>query len=139
MSDLLSAQLLREMNENLSDSEDDHSISVIDVKYMIIPGLREGSNLIWAFEEEYLYYKNAFSESKNELSCKCYVAGCRARLKIRADGTAYRDPGIPHARNHGSMYTNFKYMHCFNAMKEKAKTAPASMTTYDVYTEVLLE
>lgn len=128
MSDLLSAQLLREMNDEISDDEDSPiSIGEIEVRFEIVPGLRQGPNLVWAFEEEHLYY------------CKCHKPGCRARLYIRTDGTAYRHSGIKHSANHGSMYPDFKYMYCFNAMKQKAVEALASTTSFQIYSEVVLE
>lgn len=140
MSDLLSAQLLREVYEELSSNEDDPIIiGEIEVKYSMIPGLRSGSKVVWAFEEEHLYYKNSYSKKTDLESCKCYKSGCRARLYIRTDGSAFRHSGINHDRNHGSMYTDFKYMYCFNAMKQQATTAPASTTSFQVYTEVVLE
>lgn len=140
MSDLLSVQLLREINDELSDTEDDPiNIGEIEVQYTLIKGLREGSCLVWAHEEEHLYYKNSFSNSKNVESCKCYMAGCRVRLYIRSNGTAFRRNGIEHAKNHGSMYVEYKIMHCFNIMKQKANTAVASTTTFQIYQEAVSE
>lgn len=141
MSDLLSAQILRQINEELSNSSEDDSIIIgeIEVKYIIIPGFRTGSNLVWAFEEQHLYYKNAYSKAKNQESCKCYKPGCRVRLYIREDGTAFRFIEINHAKNHGSMYSDFKQMYCFNKMKKEAETAPASTTPFQIYQKVVLE
>lgn len=143
MSDLLSAQLLREMNDNLSESEDEPieeiDIGEIDVKYTMIPGLRKGSSLIWAYEAKNLYYKNAYSKVNRLESCKCYKPKCNARLYIREDGTAFRHSNVEHAKIHGSMYTEFKLMYCFNKMKEKAATAPASTTTFQIYQDAVLE
>lgn len=138
MSDLLSAQLLREMEDNLSGGEDDPiNIGDIEVQFRMIEGLREESSLVWAFEEECLYYKNSYSRKTGLEACKCCKKGCKARLYIREDGTAFRK--VHHASNHGSMYKDFKYAHCFNKMKQRAATAPASMTTFQIYQEVLLE
>lgn len=140
MSELLSAQLLREMNDELSENDDEPiTIGEIEVQYTLIPGLREGSNLVWAFEEEHLYYKNSFSRKTGLESCKCYKGRCRARLYIRPDGTAFKQSGICHALNHGSMYTDFKFMHCFNAMKQQAVAAAPSTTTFQIYSEVVLQ
>lgn len=74
MSDALSAQLLREINEELSNSSEDDSIIIgeIEVDYITMPGFRTGLNLVWAFEEQHLYYKNAYSKAKLQESCKCY-------------------------------------------------------------------
>lgn len=128
------------MNDEISDDEDSPiSIGEIEVRFEIVPGLRQGPNLVWAFEEEHLYYKNAFSKTSGLESCKCHKPGCRARLYIRTDGTAYRHSGIKHSANHGSMYPDFKYMYCFNAMKQKAVEALASTTSFQIYSEVVLE
>lgn len=44
MSDLLSAQLLREMNEELTSEEDEPIIiGEVEVRYILIPGLRKNS------------------------------------------------------------------------------------------------
>lgn len=138
--DLLSAQLLREINGESSRNEDDLTIvGNIEVHYTMVPGLRKGSSLVWAFEEDHLYYKNSYSKVNALDSCKCYKKGCKARLYIREDGSAFRHGDIEHAKSHGSMYTEFKFMYCFNKMKEKADTALASTTTYQIYTEVVLE
>lgn len=140
MSDSLSAQLLREMNDNLSETEDEPIIiGEIAVEYRMIPGMREGSSLVWAYEEKHLYYKNAYSKVKRLESCKCYVPKCRSRLYIREDGTAFRKSNVEHAQNHGSMYTDFKYKYCFNKMKQKAKTAPASLSAFQIFQEVISE
>lgn len=140
MSDLLSAQLLRELEDELSDIEEAGAMIIgdIEVQFKMIPGLREGSSVVWTFEEEHLYYKNAYLKAKKLESCKCYKNGCRARLYIREDGTAFRNTTVLHS-NHGSMYEDFKFMHCFNKMKQKANTALASTTTFQIYSEVVLE
>lgn len=66
------------------------------------------------------------------------MSGCCARLYIRGDGTAYRKAAKPHS-NHGTQYTKFKEAYCFNRMKEKAVSAPASVTPYEIYKEVVME
>lgn len=140
MSDLLSAQLLQEMNEELSDNEDEPiTIGEVEVQYTMIPGLRKGSSVVWTLEEEHLYYKNAISKATGFESCKCYMPGCKARLYIRQDGTAFRNSTISHTKNHGSMYTDFKFMYCFNKMKQTADTAHASTTTFQIYSKVVSE
>lgn len=146
MSDSLSAQLLREINDRIrhesveeEEEEELSSIGEIEVRYIMIPGRREGSSLVWAFEEQNLYYKNYYSRSNEQQACKCLQPGCNARLYIRANGDAYRYIDIDHAEFHGSMYAEYKYMYCFNKMKEKAKIASASTTTSSIYKEVFLE
>lgn len=143
MSELLSEQILREIDEYSSSDEDDLNNDVnivnIEVLYEMIRGLREGSNLVWAMEEKHLYYKNSFSQKTRLTACKCYKKGCKARLYIREDDTAFRNGRIDHAKNHGSMYVDYKFMYCFNQMKDKAKTALASTTTFEIYVEVVNE
>lgn len=138
--DLLSAQLLREINEEISHEEGAiNTIGEIEIRYVMTAGIREGSSLVWAFDEENLYYKNSYSDSTGVRACKCYFNGCSARLYIRPNGTAFRFSDIKHADFHGSMYSTYKYAYCFNAMKQKAKSALASTTTHDIYKEVVLE
>lgn len=142
MSDLLSAQLLRELDEELSNNYNEDNpiiIGEIEVNHTMVPGLREGSSLVWAPDERNFYYKNAFSKATGLQACKCIKPGCKARLYIRENGTAFRKNGIDHAVNHGEMYSEYKLKYCFNKMKENAKKAPASMSEFDIYTEVVLE
>lgn len=142
MSDSLSAQLLREMNDALTESEDENEdetiiIGKIEVKFTRIPGLRSGSSLIWAYEERNLYYRNSYSAVTRIEACKCYTPSCNARLYIREDGTAYRR--LEHDRAHGSMYNEFKEKYCFNRLKEKAESMPASVTPFEIYQQVVSE
>lgn len=140
MSDVLSEQLLREIDDELSNDEDEPiNIGEIEVQYEIVEGLRKGSSLVWASEEKNLYYKNAYSKKNRLESCKCYIPKCKARLYIREDGTAFRHINVKHAKIHGSMYSEFKLMHCFNKMKHKAETAPASTTSFQIYQDIVLE
>lgn len=119
MSDLFSAQLLQQMNGDLSFVEEaENTIGEIRVKYVIIPGFRKNSNIVWAMEEEFLYYRNAKSDNTKEIACKCYVAGCYARLYIREDKTAYRL--LEHdSIKHGSMYTTYKHMYSTQIISRK--------------------
>lgn len=140
MSDTLSAQLMREMNERLSESEDEPIISrEIEVQFVMVPGLRTGSSVVWAYEEQNLYYRNAYSKATRLESCKCYKPKCKARLYIREDGTAFRHTGVEHSRSHGTMYNDFKEMYCFNKMKQTAETVPASVTPFEIYQQVVTE
>lgn len=141
MSDLLSAQLLREMEENLTESDNDDEVNFteLNVEYRIISGLRENSKLVWAPTEKNLYYKNSQSKITGCEACKCYKSGCFARLYIRENGSAFRHSNVEHSRSHGSMYTEYKMMYCFNKMKEMARSAPASTTSYQIYQEVIKE
>lgn len=139
MSDFLSAQLLREIQENIVNASNENSIiEEIVVKYEVVPGKREGSHLVWAFEDEFLFYKNSLSKKTGNEACKCIEKGCNARIYIREDGSAFKHNATDHS--HGSMYsTHFKYMYCFDKMKQKAKRAAASTSSHEIYSEVLLE
>lgn len=140
MSDTYSAQLIREMEENLSESDDEViTVQQIEVEYEIIPGLRENSRLVWEFREQNLYYRNVYSKKTGNEACKCYKPGCSVRLYIRQDGSAFRYSNLSHAKIHGSMYKERKEMYCFNKMKDRAKTAPPSVTVFQIYQEAVQE
>lgn len=69
MSDSFCSELLKEMNSSLNIPEEEESgkeSGVINVKYEIIAGLRAGSELMWAYEQKQLYYKNSFSKRTKE-------------------------------------------------------------------------
>lgn len=136
MSDSFTLELLRGMEGELTQSEDEET-GLIDVKYEIIPGFRANSELMWAYEENQLYYKN--SNYKKLTAYTCRIAGCPARVYVRKDNTAFRDTEKRHLAAHGLHYREYKFMYCDNKMKERAKTAPASMTPYDIYMEVVVE
>lgn len=138
MSDLFTSELLKEMEGALTQSDDEET-GLIDVKYEIIEGFRSTSGNLWAYEENQLYYKNSNSESKNLTAYTCRVPGCTARVYVRRDETAFRNAEKKHLVSHGSQYQDYKFMYCDNKMKERAKTAPASMTPYDIYMEVIVE
>lgn len=137
MSDSFTTELLREMENSLTLSEDEIS-GMMDVQYTMVPGLRENSEILWAFDEQQMYYKNSFSQKTQCTAYTCRVKGCTARLFVRPDKTAYRTE-INHLNSHGSQYKDFKLMYCDNQMKQRAKTAPASMAPYDIYMEVVAQ
>lgn len=139
MSTSFTSELLKEMENALGESNKKEEEDFIDIKYSIIPGHRDGSELMWAYEEKQLYYKNSFSKKKNLTGFTCRIKGCQARVYVRSDKTAYRDLGSQHLAAHGSQYQEYKYMYCDDKMKQKAKTAPASMTAYNIYMEVVVE
>lgn len=73
MSDRFSSELLREMENSIRNDENEEEeegegegagSKVITVKYQLIPGMRDGSQIMWAFEENQLYYKNTSHKSK---------------------------------------------------------------------------
>lgn len=139
MSDLLSAQLIREIEQEIDDNiNENDTIGDIEVKYEIICGKRENSQVIWAYEEECAYYKNSLSKKTGNEACKCVEKGCNARIYIREDDTAFKYCSTDH--NHGSMYSSyFKYAYCLEKMRQKAKYAMASVSAFDIFSEVLLE
>lgn len=145
MSTLLSERLLAEMNKSItSASEDDvridsGRIDEIEIEYKWIPGFRKKSVVLWAHEEEHLYYYNSYSQKTGYTACTCYDSSCTARIFIREDGTAFRRNFVPHNPSHGSHYETFMHMHCFNKLREKVNTAPASMSNSDIYKEVIKE
>lgn len=139
MSDSLSLQLLREIQQNIVDTSNrNETIGEIEVNYEIVPGKRGGSHLVWAFEDEFLFYKNSLSKKSGNEACKCIEKGCNARMYICEDGSAFKHSVTNH--NHGSMYSShFKYTYCFDKMKQKAKRSAASTSSYEIYSAVVLE
>lgn len=84
MSDKLSAKLLNEINNsicatNAVEEADLQMIGEIEVIFEWIPGLRQGSKLLWAYEEENLYYANSYSKKTKITACTCIEPKCNAR------------------------------------------------------------
>lgn len=137
---LLSERILMQINQeddeaNLDNDEQVANTSEINVKFKWIPGFRKNSKIVWAYEQNMLYYVNSYSVKSGLTACTCY-GNCRARLFIRKDNTAFiRKPHEPH----GSHYETFMHMHCFNLLKQKATNAPASTRNLDIYNEVVKE
>lgn len=138
MSDTFATELLREMENAIPTSEDEET-GTIDVKYDIIAGFRVNSQLMWAYEENQLYYENSYSKKTKLKAYTCRIKGCPARVYVREDRSAFRDREIKHLSSHGSQYQEYKFMYCDNRMKDRAKSASASMTPYDIYMEVIAE
>lgn len=66
MSDTFSSELMRELND-ASNQPDEEEVEIeveIEVKYTVIPGLRQGSEILWAYDERQLYYKNSYSRKR---------------------------------------------------------------------------
>lgn len=91
----------------------------------------------WAYNEQNICYKNAFSNKTKETAYTCKEPNCRERVYLRRDGTAYRDFGEKH--EHSSHFEIFKQMYCENKLKEKARSAPASMTPNEIFKQVVVE
>lgn len=138
MSDSFSSELLRQMECAITPLIDEES-DFIDVKYVIIAGFRVNSKLMWAYEEKQLYYENSYSQKTKLKAYTCRFKGCTARVFVREDQTAFKDTERRHLMSHGTQYQEYKFMYCDNKMKERAKKAPASMTPYDIYMEVIVE
>lgn len=139
MSDNFISELLREVESSLTQSEPEDEETMTNVMYRLIPGLRENSEVMWAFEQNQLYYQNAYSRKTQLTSYTCRVKNCKARVFVRPDKSAFQDTSIAHLASHGSQYQDYKYMYCDYKMKQRAKTAPASMTPYEIYMEVIAE
>lgn len=71
-------------------------------------------------------------------SYSCRIKDCTSRIHVNKDKSAFRDATDEHTL-HGSQYSDFIKMYCENKMKERAKSAPASMTPYEIYMEVVVE
>lgn len=138
MSDSFCSELRREMEIALEEGEEEENEPILNLKYEIVEGLREGSSILWTTQEQQLYYRNSFSKKTQLTAYTCRIANCRARVFVRADNTAFRST-IPHLSQHGSQYKDFKQMSCEKKMKERAKSAPASMSPYDIYMEAVAE
>lgn len=139
MSDSFCSELLREMENDLEGPQEEETDMILNLQFQIIEGLRQGSKLLWVPHEQQLYYKNSFSNKTNITGYTCRVPDCPARVNVRADNTAYRDPTIGHLTSHGSQYSAYKQMVCEANMKQRAKTAPASVSSYAIYMEAVSE
>lgn len=141
MSDSFCSELWREMEDALDEpeeAEEEYGV-VSNVQYEMVEGLRNGSKLLWATEEQQLFYKNSFSTKTQLTAYTCRIANCKARIFVRPDSTAFRDPTKRHINEHSSQYTDFKQMFCESKMKQRARTAPASMSPYEIYMEAVVE
>lgn len=92
MSSSLSKRLLARINDEISSdssdiSEENQPIDNIEVQIVRIPGFRAKSTLMWAYEEEHLYYFNSYSEKTGLSACTCYDNTCRARIYIRKNAS----------------------------------------------------
>lgn len=144
MSDKSSTRLLNEINNSIcatneAEEADLQPIGEIEILYEWVAGLREDAKLLWAYEEEHLYYVNSYSRNTKITACTCIVSSCRARVYVKEDGAAYRKSSVEHLSTHGSFYERYKRMYCFNKMKERAINAPASTTPFEIYSDAVLE
>lgn len=141
MSDSFSTELLREMQDAFIEANDEDKDDSLDfengVQYTIIIGLKSNSKVMWAYNEKNIYYKNSYSNKTKETAYTCKEPNCRVRVFLREDGTAYRDFSEEH--EHSSHFEIFKQMYCENKLKEKARTAPASMTPNEIFKQVVVE
>lgn len=142
MSDTFTSELIREMETELTQDEieDEYEdIAFSNVNFEMINGFKVGSKLIWDRDEKQLYYKNSISKKKQGVGYTCRVEGCTARVFFKSDNTVVRDVGSMHLRTHSDQYHTCKQMWCENKMKERARTAPMSMTPFEIYLEAVNE
>lgn len=135
----LQDRLLNEFIDHDDDiDKEDEGISEIPVLIEYIEGFRANSKIVWAIQEENLYYRGHWNAKLEATVCTCYDESCQKKIYIRKNGTAFELPGGNHNGNHGKMYTTFKHMYCFNMMKQRCLVAPASMTIKSIYNDVIL-
>lgn len=132
----LSSKLLSEVKE--SEDEEESDTGEISVNFQFVEGFRKGSRLVWAFEEQHLFYFNSYSKKTQSSGYTCYEDNCSARIFVKDDGRAFKIAAKKH-KIHNTHYETYKHMYCCNLMKIKAKNAPASMTPHEIYKEVLKE
>lgn len=123
---------------NHEDDSDDEGISQIPMLIEYITGFRSDSNIVWAIEEENLYYRGHWNATLQARVCTCYDENCLKKIYIREDGTAFELVGNKHDNDHGKMYRTYKHMYCFNLIKQRCLTAPASMSIKVIYDDVVL-
>lgn len=136
MSDSFSSELLREMEDALLQSQQDNEVSNTII-YTIICGLRNGSKVLWIPDENQLFYRNSHSSKTKLTQYSCRKNNCSVKVYVRPDGTAFKDDIEMHT--HGSQYMDYKFMRCENKMKETAKAAPASISPYEIYMDVVVQ
>lgn len=135
----LSERILAAMSENESTENDEKSEKNFErttVEFTLIPGFRKNSKIIWTHDQQFLYYFNSQSEKTGIKACTCYDENCNARLYIMDESTAFSNL-TPH--NHGSHYEVYIHMYCYNLLKQKTLSAPASVSNKDIYNEVIKE
>lgn len=139
--EVLRAKLLAEFDQHSTDDESENenlNIGFIVITFLWIQGLRAKSKLMWVPDENNLYYANVRSREYEAMGYTCYVKNCTARIYLKVDGTAFKTHSTTHS-NHGSLYSVYKEMQCINRMKEKCKTASASVTIREIYNDAVLE
>lgn len=147
----LKSQLLAEFSDEESETDDEQikygeceeniAENILREKPMElqkIRGFRDNTYVFWSADTETLYYKNS-SCKDGFIACTCVVKQCTDRCYIEEKtGKAFKHRST-HTVNHGSMYEIYKHMECFNKMKDRCMTAPASMSPRDIYNEIVLE
>lgn len=130
--DELINRLLEEFDDLHDDMEFNDAAEMVLVTYVFIEGFRKNSNLLWVPNESCIYYKNVYSEELEAVAYTCYDKCCCGRIFVRNDGTAVKYSTNFHSTDHGSMYNTYRSMGLVNAMKERCRTAPASITVRDI-------
>lgn len=124
-----------EINNNLELNLNKHGL--IALQFDWFEGLRTGSRLVWVPNEECIYYSNA--KRKNGTAYTCFHEECKARILIMDDGTAGKEIKSPEHYPHGSLYEVYKERCLFTWMKERCRTAPASVIIRNIYDEAVVE
>lgn len=137
MDDSFCSGLLREIENDSEESEEQESDVNTYLQYEIIEGLRRGSTLLWTTQEQQLYYRNSYSAKTQLTAYTCRFLGCTVRVFVGPDNTAYRQTFPIHT--HRSQYMEYKQMCCEKEMKDRAKNAPSSMSPYDIFMEAVVE
>lgn len=127
---------IAQQNTELNSSNDQSNQMTATIEFKWIPGFRKNSTIVWAHEQRFLYYLNATSDKTGVKACTCYDKNCNARLYIIDDTSAFCSP-TPH--NHGTHYETFIEMYCYNLLKQKTLTAPASAVNHEIHKEVVQE
>lgn len=90
MSGKFTSDLLREMKNALSQSQDDKvdGNGVQNVRFIIILRLRHRSKLMWIQDEEHLYPKNSFFDKIKVTRYTCHIKACTSKIYINPIGIA---------------------------------------------------
>lgn len=126
-----------EINNNLRHILNERGL--IEVEFIWFEGLRTGSRLVWVPKEECVYYYNTTSRKFDALAFTCFDERCKARILIMNDGTAGKEISSPDHYPHGSLYALYKERCLYTWMKERCRTAPASVIIRNIYDEAVIE
>lgn len=120
-----------------SENDDDNAniLQPENLLYEFVSGIRDGSELIYDFQQEALYVSNGKILKDNTEAFTCYVKQCRGRVCLRPDGFAYKK--AEHTIQHGTMYPKYVELKCRQMMRELCRTSAASTPIPDIYNEAI--